>query len=33
MEKRAAQITVLPVVDEESQIVGLIHLHDIIGKL
>jgi arabinose-5-phosphate isomerase len=33
MEKRAAQITVLPVTDEENHVIGLIHLHDIIGKL
>jgi arabinose-5-phosphate isomerase len=33
MEKRSAQITVLPVVDEANRVVGLIHIHDIIGKL
>ena len=33
MEKRSAQITVLPVVDEADRVVGLIHIHDIIGKL
>ncbi len=33
MEKRSAQITVLPVVDEATRVVGLIHIHDIIGKL
>ncbi len=26
------QITVLPIVDEEGKIDGLLHLHDILGK-
>jgi arabinose-5-phosphate isomerase len=33
MEKRSAQITVLPVTDEAGRVAGLIHIHDIIGKL
>jgi arabinose-5-phosphate isomerase len=33
MEKRSSQITVLPVVDEAGRVIGLIHIHDIIGKL
>ena len=33
MEKRSAQITVLPVVDDAYRVAGLIHIHDIIGKL
>ncbi len=30
MEKR--QITVLPVIDEDSAVIGILHLHDILGK-
>ncbi len=33
MEKRSSQITVLPVVDDTGRVMGLIHIHDIIGKL
>lgn len=33
MEKRSSPITVLPVVDDAGRVLGLIHIHDIIGKL
>ncbi|CAA9282617.1 MAG: D-arabinose 5-phosphate isomerase [uncultured Cytophagales bacterium] len=33
MEKRASQISVLPVVDTDGKAVGLLRIHDIIGKL
>jgi arabinose-5-phosphate isomerase len=33
MEKRSSQISVLPVVESGGKVVGLIHIHDILGKL
>jgi arabinose-5-phosphate isomerase len=33
MEKRASQISVLPVIDNNRNCIGLIRLHDIIGKI
>jgi arabinose-5-phosphate isomerase len=33
MEKRSSQISVLPVVTPSGEVIGLIRIHDIIGKL
>jgi arabinose-5-phosphate isomerase len=33
MEKGSSQISVLPVIDGENKYLGLIRIHDIIGKL
>jgi arabinose-5-phosphate isomerase len=33
MEKRSSQISVLPVISSSGEAIGLIRIHDIIGKL